>query len=241
MEKLNRIFLTGDIHSSISIRKLSNKNWKEGHTLNKNDYVIILGDFGLIWEEYRTKESDFWLKWLDDQPWTTLFIDGNHENHTLLNKLPRKHLFGSKVGIVSHSIFHLLRGEVYNINKKKILTIGGATSHDKEYRVYGKSIWHEEDITHDDISTAKENVKNNLFEVDYVLTHCAPPKIAFKCIDNRNSFYQPDTSENQLDWFFESSRLKYKKHYFGHYHQDNVKDEYENKWECLYHKIIEIK
>ena len=46
--------------------------------LSREDFMIICGDFGLIWED--CEEERNWLKWLEDRPWTTLWIDGNHEN-----------------------------------------------------------------------------------------------------------------------------------------------------------------
>ena len=47
------IYVTGDIHGGIDIQKLSNKNLKKYNiTIGKGDFVIILGDFGLL----------FWIK-----------------------------------------------------------------------------------------------------------------------------------------------------------------------------------
>ena len=44
------IFITGDTHGDIDIQKLSSKNFPKGKTLTKNDYVIVCGDFGLVWD-----------------------------------------------------------------------------------------------------------------------------------------------------------------------------------------------
>ena len=44
------IFITGDTHGEIDIAKLNSKNFPQGNDLTKNDYVIILGDFGFIWK-----------------------------------------------------------------------------------------------------------------------------------------------------------------------------------------------
>lgn len=41
------IYITGDIHGSIDIDKLSGKNFAEGKSLTRSDYVIICGDFGM--------------------------------------------------------------------------------------------------------------------------------------------------------------------------------------------------
>ena len=77
------IYITGDIHGDIDIRKLNYKNFPDQRTLSRLDYVIICGDFGFPWGyQNRTGENaedSYWLNWLDRKPFTTLFIDGNHE------------------------------------------------------------------------------------------------------------------------------------------------------------------
>lgn len=46
---MNRIFLTGDKHFPAEYKYLSFKHWPLGRELTRNDYVIILGDFGICW------------------------------------------------------------------------------------------------------------------------------------------------------------------------------------------------
>jgi len=38
------VYVTGDTHGHWDIKKLNSKNFPEGNSLTKNDYVIILGD-----------------------------------------------------------------------------------------------------------------------------------------------------------------------------------------------------
>ena len=45
------IFLTGDTHIPIDVSKLNTKNFPEQKNLTSDDYVIILGDFGLYWRQ----------------------------------------------------------------------------------------------------------------------------------------------------------------------------------------------
>jgi len=74
------IFVTGDIHGEHSIRKFNSHEFPEGSSLTKNDYVICTGDFGLIWDVNQSGPTEqYWLDWLSNKPWTTLFVDGNHE------------------------------------------------------------------------------------------------------------------------------------------------------------------
>ena len=48
-----------------------------------------------------------------------------------------------------------MRGERYDINGFKFLCIGGAESHDAQYRIYGESIWLQESITKEQIERPK--------------------------------------------------------------------------------------
>lgn len=73
---MSRIFITGDVHCPYDIYKLNSKHFPLGKTLTKNDYVIICGDAGFVWSG--NKEDEWWIKWISEKPWTTLFVDGNH-------------------------------------------------------------------------------------------------------------------------------------------------------------------
>lgn len=81
------IYITGDIHGNPS--RLEPASLRErGVTIGANDYIIICGDFGLIWGGRHAQENERWLQWLSEQPFTTLFVDGNHENFDLLASYP---------------------------------------------------------------------------------------------------------------------------------------------------------
>ena len=60
-----------------------------------------------------------------------MFVDGNHENYTrLYNDYPVEEWNGGKVHRIRDSVIHLMRGEIYDIDNKKIFVFGGAFSHD---------------------------------------------------------------------------------------------------------------
>ncbi len=128
------IYITGDTHGNI--KRLSSKNFPEGRTLTKDDFVIICGDFGLIWDYHgETKEERYWLDWLNDRPFTTLFVDGNHENFDRLYEFPEQVYYGGRVHKIRESVLHLMRGQVFDLpidagSTKRIFTLGGAHSHD---------------------------------------------------------------------------------------------------------------
>ena len=86
--------------------------------MTKDDYVIICGDFGGVW----TFEEE--LDWLNNKNFTTLFVDGNHENYTRLYDYPVEEWHGGKVHKIRDSVLHLIRGEIFDIDNKKIFAFG---------------------------------------------------------------------------------------------------------------------
>ena len=78
------IFVTGDTHIPIDIEKLGEKLFPEQKAMTRNDYVIVCGDFGGIWD--KSERHAKWLKWLSERPYTLLFADGNHENFDMLER-----------------------------------------------------------------------------------------------------------------------------------------------------------
>lgn len=115
---MNRVYITGDIHGDPS--RLSINSFVEQKELDKNDYVIIAGDFGLIWsQDPNNKNEKYWLNWLDNKPFTTLFVDGNHENFDRLNNFPISEWKGGRVHKIRESVIHLMRDEFLYVNKFK--------------------------------------------------------------------------------------------------------------------------
>lgn len=222
------IFVTGDIHLNLDIEKLNSKNFPEGKNLTKNDYLIICGDVGLTWN--RSKEVEYWKKWLNDKPWTTICCDGNHENFDELYTYPLESWQGGYVRKISDSIFYLNRGDVFTIDDKKIFVMGGANSIDKDYRIEGRSWWRAEMPNYQELEYALSNLEKNNFAVDYIITHCAPDNILYRI----NQMFKRD---NMTDFLYEVyKKVSYKKWFFGHYHIDkNFGNE-----ECLYQNVVRI-
>ena len=123
------IYITGDCHADF--RRFSTDIFPEQHEMTKEDYVIICGDFGGVWDKDKESAREkWWLDWLDAKPYTTLFVDGNHENFDRLYSYPVEVWHGGKVHKIRNSVIHLMRGQVFKIDGKKIFTFGGAGSHD---------------------------------------------------------------------------------------------------------------
>ena len=217
---MNKIFLTGDTHIPTDIHKLNSFNFAEGKTLTKNDYVIVLGDFGLLWEVNTTSEENFWKNWLNNKPWTTLFIDGNHENFHRLNNLNTTNMFGGKVGIVSDSIYHLKRGEIYTINNKTFFCMGGASSHDKQHRKEFISWWKEEVPNNKEFENGLNNLDKVNWNIDCILSHDGPSFIS-KSLYNNFTSVEARLNSPLLDFFdVLYEKCSFKEWYCGHHHVD---------------------
>ena len=244
-------YITGDTHGMTDWEKLNTTNFPEQKYMSDYyDLLIIVGDFGGIWDG--AEQDNYILKTYNKRNFTTLFIDGNHENHDLLDKYPVEEWNGGKVHKISDRVIHLMRGQVYNIFGTTFFTMGGAESTDKEYRKEGESWWAREMPSDEEYEEALKNLAKDNFEVDIVLTHCAPEGYIGK---NMSAVYSSDISRlpannmavvvdrsgNKLTEFLDSliteHGLKFKHWYFGHYHRDMSWD----KFSLVFSNIKSIK
>lgn len=221
------IYVTGDTHADINISKLNTKNFPQQKELTKKDYLIICGDFGLVWDG--SARERHWQNWLSNKNFVTLFVDGNHENFDMLRSIPLIEKFGGYVREVAPSIYHLERGQVLTIDKKKIFVMGGARSIDKKDRIEHISWWEEEIPSKEEMERAINNLDAVDWEVDYVITHCAPKSVQ-KLI---SEWYENDPVVSFLERV--CSDLKFKRWYFGHYHIDKKIDD---QFIVLFNKVM---
>lgn len=227
------IYLTGDTHGTIEIGKLSRANLAvERVEPGEGDFVIILGDFGLVFApDGQSAEERWWLKWLDNKPWTTLLIDGNHENFARLNALPEEEWHGGRVHRVSESVLHLMRGQIFEIDGRSFFTMGGAASHDRQFRKEGRSWWPEELPSEEELARADAALDGCGRRVDYVLTHCAPTLVQGRI----NPTFLPDRLTEYLQHVRDTTAFH--RWYFGHYHVDR---EYDDGFIALYNCVVPI-
>ena len=216
------IYITGDTHGNIDFNKL--KNYFSKRYVTHKDYLIILGDAGIVWSEEDCYIHDYNYLGL-----TVLFIDGNHENFELLDKFPIIEYKGAKCHRLARNVFHITRGEIIYLNGISFFCMGGATSIDKAYRINRISWWAEENISTKDILNGLDNLQKIDFKVDYVLSHSAPSFVARKMFG-----YNADPNADILEKF--QSQIDFKYWYFGHYHENKKW----NKYRCFYGDILEI-
>ncbi len=223
------IFVTGDTHIPIDLAKIMDDDFCCYEPLTLDDYVIICGDFGGVWNRSRDHLES--LRKLNARGFTTLFIDGNHENFDMLNALPVEEWHGGKVHFVAENIIHLMRGQLFEIDGHSFFTMGGANSVDKGWRMPGRSWWPQEMPSDAEYEEAIDTLERARFNVDYVFTHTAPLSII-------RHFYEPD-DELPLCQFLEriKERTAYKKWFFGHVHKDVDIDE---RHIALYNRVVQL-
>ena len=240
------IYITGDTHSDFLRFEL--ENFPIQAEMTKNDYVIICGDFGGVWtfEEESSREKEA-LDWLNSKNFTTLFVDGNHENFTrLYNDYPVEEWHGGKMHKIRESVIHLMRGEIFDIDDKKFFAFGGAKSHDiqdgilnldEEERIYqyrkrgayfrirDYSWWDLELPTEEEMQNGINNLKKVNYKVDYVISHCCPTSV--QAILGAGTDYFQKIME----------KCEFKKWYFGHYHDYR---QVNSQFVLLYEDIIPL-
>ena len=211
---MNKIFLTGDTHIPIDVKKLNTRSFPEQKQLTRDDYLIVLGDFGLLWRE--DKEYYWWKQWFEAKRFTTLWLDGNHENHDWIDSLPVSKWNGGKIHRISDNIIHLIRGQVFTLAGKTFFVYGGAVSHDKEIRTPGVTWWTREEGSYQEECEALDNLAVHNFQVDFILTHTCPDELLQPMFHYNNILRS--TTGKFLDHI--AHTVSFKEWYFGHMHTD---------------------
>lgn len=249
------IYITGDCHANFT--RFNTENFPEQSEMTKDDYIIICGDFGGVWnKDEESLGEKWWMDGLEDKPFTTLFVDGNHENFDRLYAYSVEEWNGGNVHRIRPSVIHLMRGQVFTIEEKVIFTFGGAKSHDtsggilelddpdfydkrktleedwKPYRINHLSRWERELPTVEEMDEGRRNLEVNGNKVDFIVTHC--------CASSTQAYigegmFQPDI----LTKYFQEivREVEYKKWFFGHYHDDRSIGD---KGILIYEQIIRI-
>ena len=186
------IFATGDCHGDF--QRFGSKHFPQQKGMGRDDYMIILGDFGGVWNG--SSEERKRLDWLNEKPFTTLFVSGNHENYWMLRELPVEDWHGGRVQRVRPNILHLMRGQIYDIGGRTFFSMGGATSHDVEdgildqnapdfrtrylhlllagrrrFRIIGKSWWQEELPSDEEYAAALDALERAGWKADPLCPH----------------------------------------------------------------------
>lgn len=241
------IYITGDTHGTFD--RFSRKSkFRQLTRPTGQDYVIVCGDLGLLWQ--KSAELDYNLKLMARHPFTLLWVQGNHENYDMIAEYPVEMWHGGKARhIVRDKVILLERGQIFQIEGKTFFTFGGASSHDVQggildpespdyamerrrakrsrlpYRVRHISWWEQELPTEAEIQEARDNLGKVQYRVDYVISHCCSTRIQEEICRKYwlNNSYGTDILTSFFDELEE--RLEYKAWYFGHMHREIRVDE----------------
>ena len=250
------VYVTGDVHgrAEYGASRFAFRSWPLGRTLTRDDAVIVAGDFGFVWDGSNAER--YWLDWFESKPWTTCFVDGNHENHRMLAELPVREWNGGLVHEARPHVLHLMRGQIFELEGCRFFTMGGAKSHDIEdgilepdapdferrlmtlqrkprarYRINHISWWAQELPSDEEYDEARQSLDAVGWQVDYIITHCAPTSIAL--MGSRHN------EADRLTDFLQEVRERSKYHYwlFGHYHDNKAIGE---KHILLWEQIVRV-
>ena len=232
------IYLTGDVHGCVEERFRYDWPWYL-EPLRPDDVVIILGDFGLLWYPHEGDwEEKHSLGILSSFGSTFLFIDGNHENHDRLKALETVQIFSAPAGKVSERVFHLRRGEIYEIEGRTFFCMGGATSIDRRRRHEGTSWWPQENVSKEEFRHGLDTLKNRGNAVDYILTHTPPRHIGLEMFPReRDDPHFADPTADRLETVYR--RCAFKRWFFGHMHFNCV-IESDPRFVALFDRVIRL-
>ncbi len=222
------IYVTGDMHGDID--RLFDKEWRK---LKPGDTVIVCGDFGFLWNG--DKEEKEVIKYLGSRKYTVAFLDGTHDNYSIINGCRRTMWKGGLVHRISDNLIHLCRGQIYTIEGMKIFTFGGGESTDKDMRVEQGKWWREEIATPKEMTDGAKTLDEIGKNVDFILTHepPAPVKSAMQLRRGETELI------NKLNGYFDRiSRLcNYRHWYFGSLHEDRTITQ---KHTCVFKTLIPL-
>ena len=210
------VILTGDTHGEFD----RIEQFCEEYETTENDVMVILGDAGI---NYWLDEQDEALKErLSQLPITLFCIHGNHEERP--EEVSGYELVEWRGGFVwiqpeYPNLLFAKDGEIYQFDGKAVITIGGAYSVDKYYRLAVGAPWFG---TEQPDERTKGQVMSALnragWKVDYVFSHTVPlsaiprhallPTVDQKMVDNSTE-----------EWLEEiAQKLDYQGWFAGHFH-----------------------
>lgn len=223
------IYVTGDTHRDIS--RFSSKSAKR---IKKNDTLIVCGDFGFIWDGSAAEKK--MLKMLGKKKYNILFVEGVHENFEELCKYEIEQWNGGLTRKISGNLRQLMRGQVFEIEGKKLFAFGGGRSEDNDSYLNPSDTnaqmrWRMEIPTEEELNTGMMNLEKNSFKVDYIVSYEPPTKIS-------EFINLEKTDRSHVNTYLEQVREKtdFKRWFFGRYH---VNKTIPPKFKAIFDNIIE--
>ena len=207
-----------DLHGNTKLLK----RFIEKSDCRGKEYLSILGDAGINYyndsKEHELKKELQSLINKIHKDIFFLFIRGNHEIRPEdLSKYEETDMFEGKVYIEKEfpNLIFLKDGEIYNIEGKKYLVLGGGYSRDSFSRVLNDTgYWSNEELSLEEIYSMVETLNEKIRDDIIVLSHMLPESVS--PLSGR------DGGNTQI--FLQKILDNYKKNittwHAGHYHKD---------------------
>ena len=199
------IYVTGDMHGDPSRFK--------GLPLRRRDTLLVAGDFGFLWKDDKAEQRE--LERIGRLPFTTIFVDGTHENFPALERYPLTFYGGAECRRLGKNLYWARRGQVAVIEDRSIFLMGGGDSPVEDGREPGVNWWPEESPTPKEREDARFLLSCVGNRVDYVVTHEPPQRL--------HTFLDMDSVETTpLRGFFNelADTVAFRHWYFGSVHMD---------------------
>lgn len=217
------VYYTGDTHGKFD--KIVQAFYSG--MLTVNDTLVILGDAGFNY--YGNMRGDIPKKQqVNRLGLKVLCIQGNHEERpSNISTYQTKRFCGGSVWYEPEypNILFAKDGDVYNLDGKRSIVIGGAYSVDKFYRIKHGSKWFRDEQPSDKIKSRVEKKLAALnWNVDQVLSHTCPQK--YTPVET----FLPGIDQSKVDKSTEiwldiiEDRLTYQRWLCGHWHIDKTID-----------------
>lgn len=212
------IYVTGDIHGN---EKSLLKRLKK---ISVNDYLIVCGDFGFIWNKSREEEK--FLKSVSK--YNILFVDGVNENFNLLTRYDTVDFYGGKARHICGNIYHLMRGEYYDFRGTSVFAFGGGDPGGE--RLEGDKGDNFVYPSAEELKYGGENFITHEKTADYIITHEAPALIRGTLLDNNGGM---------LNEYFTNimKNATFKGWYFGCYHTDRS---FASRYHAMYERVLPL-
>ncbi len=182
------IYITGDTNDAALLEDLTELLIKE--KASSEDTLIIIDNSDAI----KSERNNNIFSYSKLGP-TVLFLDSDLDKPSELKKYPLIEKYGGMVHQISNNVFHLCRGEIFTIEERTFLVMGGYSSVEEPYRITGVNFSYDDVITREDMDRAYDNLERRDFKVDTILTHCPPGHLfkdfrLFPLADHNNDILQ---------------------------------------------------
>lgn len=168
-----RAVIAGDVHGNVDHVRFLMEVCRDVDA----SFLVVVGDFG-FWPHYdwgvdflefveaEAQYSDVFVLW----------IDGNHDNHDVLDQ-KRESLLDDDLTVISPHVFHVPRGCRFELGGLQCVGFGGALSVDASHRREGDTWWSQELVSRGQIDRLRERVEHPDWDgraIDVLFTHEAP-------------------------------------------------------------------